>query len=113
MNPSNPAEFGTCPAAPGFGARLVAQVAAHASAALAAIVVLTVLLVAALVYYRGVLGAGPFAAAPEKEPARARRPRRRAADEGYSDAEGSGDEASPETERLIATINGTPAPRRA
>jgi hypothetical protein len=65
-------------------------VAGNAYLSLAVMVVLTVLLIGLWVYYHGIFGLGPYASGSPK-------PGKKASD--------ANDDADPETERLIKTIN--------
>ncbi|MFA6165766.1 MAG: hypothetical protein WC700_04060 [Gemmatimonadaceae bacterium] len=81
-------------------AKLGGAVAAHAVMSLAIIVVLVVLVIGLVVYYRGILGFGPYAhrggAGKKKQTFMAE------TDAGSVDSSPSGDA---ETERLIDSIN--------
>lgn len=81
-------------APPSLVGKMTTAVGSNPGMALAALVVLTVALVSALVYYRGFMSFGPYA---KGRPARAAKAAAAAAP-----AEEKGD---PETERLIASIN--------
>ena len=81
-----------------FMARLTGAVAAHSSMALAAIVVLAVLLVATIVYYRGLLFLGPYAGRAGFAAGAVA-----AAPSGAAAAPAA--KGDPETERLIESIN--------
>lgn len=84
--------------------RATAAVASHPNIALAAISILTALVIVLLVYYRGALGFGPYNKTVGQGPAGAQ-VTGPAPPGGPTAAPSSGDA---ETERLIETINGAP-----
>lgn len=84
-------EGGVSPPKKPFVARLAAAVAGHAYWSLAAIIVLTLLVVGLYVYYHGFFFLGPYAHKPKGG---------RAKKGGEDEAQGD-----PETERLIDSIN--------
>lgn len=93
-------------------AKAAGAVGRNPHAALAAIVVLTLLVVALYVYYHGLFHLGPFASAAPASSSSAGRGKTgsRKPDSGDTGAsskpDGAPDAGDPETERLIAAING-------
>jgi hypothetical protein len=81
-----------------LAARLAGAVANHAYASLAIIIVLLILVIGLVVYYRGFLFLGPYAG--KRAGARGSRRKDPGPDEGGAD-----DKGDPETERLIESIN--------
>lgn len=94
--PPAPASAPTPAAAPSFMSRFSGMVAAHPSAAFGVIVVLAVLVVVTLVYYRGLAFLGPYAGVRAGFAA--------AAVGGARPADAAA-KADTETEQLIESIN--------
>jgi hypothetical protein len=87
-----------------FVSKMASSVANHPYISLAIIVVLSVLVIGAYVYYHGFLCLGPYAAAAEgfragAKKAKGGKPRRAA------EADASDPDSDAETERLIDSIN--------
>jgi len=95
--PRPPPERGGASPKKSLVGRLAAAVAGHAYLALAAIIVLTLLVIGLYVYYHGLFFLGPYAAPPPKG-----RAKKKDRDSGAGADEAQGD---PETERLIDSIN--------
>jgi len=97
-----PPESGPAPSKKPFFGRLAAGIAGHPYLALAAIIVLTLLVVGIYAYYHGIFFLGPYA--PPSGASRASGARGKKKDRA---AAAAGDEAQgdPETERLIDSIN--------
>jgi hypothetical protein len=97
-------ENDSAPAAPSgrksIVSRLASVLSSHAHLTLAIVVVLVVIIIGMFIYYHGLLFLGPYAKAGFKSGSAARRKKA----EGDEDEESA--KADPETEKLIATING-------
>jgi hypothetical protein len=76
--------------------RMTSFLAGHAHMTLAIIIVLIVLVIGLFVYYHGLLFLGPYASAKAGFKSKERK----------KDADEDAAKADPETEKLIATING-------
>jgi hypothetical protein len=106
MSPGAPASRPIAvPAKKSFIAKLAGAVSNHAYLSLAVIVVLLIIVIGLVVYYRGLLFLGPYAPGAR----RGKGPHKKKKDEGGAEggASGSGPDAQgdPETEKLIDSIN--------